>query len=146
MNAVRVRPAAVGDVPALWRCDTLAELRADRKSQIERAVQRQECFVAEAEGEVAGFSILHHEFFGRGFISLVIVAGEFRRRGIALSLLGAAENACRTSKLFTSTNASNVPAQALLRKSGFSRSGVVDNLDPGDPEYIYFKEVRRHEG
>ena len=144
MNAVRVRPAATGDVPALWRCDTQAALHVERRSQIEHAVLRQECFLAEVEGDVAGFSVLHHEFFGRGFISLVVVAGEFRRHGIALRLLGAAESACRTSKHFTSTNESNAPAQALLRKAGFSRSGLVDNLDPGDPEYSYFK--RRHEG
>lgn len=143
MKPVRVRLAAAEDVQTLCRCDTLSELHAYRKSQIERAVQRQECFVAEVEGVVAGFSVLHHEFFGRGFISLVVVASEFRRRGIALRLLAAAEVACRTSTLFTSTNASNGPAHALLRKAGFARSGVVDNLDPGDPEYIYFKEARK---
>lgn len=143
MDAVLVRPAEAQDVPALWRCDGYAESHPERKSQIERAVRRQQCFVAEAAGQVAGFAVLHYEFFAQGFISLIVVAAASRRRGVALQLVRAAERACRTEKLFSSTNASNVAAQALLRTAGFSRSGEVDNLDLGDPEYIYFKEVAR---
>jgi ribosomal protein S18 acetylase RimI-like enzyme len=127
------------------RCDAFAQSHPERKSFIERAVQRQQCLVAESDGQVAGFAVLHHEFFEQPFISLVVVAVEFRRRGIALQLLRAVESACGSSKLFSSTNASNLPAQELLRKAGFSRSGVVENLDPGDAEYIYFKEARANE-
>jgi hypothetical protein len=51
------------------------------------------------------------------------------------------ESECRTEKLFTSTNLSNLPMQSLLAKRGYKLSGVIDNLDPGDPELVYFKFV-----
>ncbi len=31
--------------------------------------------------------------------------------------------------------------QALLLKPGFAESGIVYNLDAGDPEVIYYQEV-----
>gem|GEM_PF-5850403 len=34
------------------------------------------------------------------------------------------------------------PMQLLLEKSGYSLSGFIDNLDPGDPELVYFKRLR----
>jgi hypothetical protein len=47
---------------------------------------------------------------------------------------------CATRKLFTSTNESNRAMRDLLAHAGFEPSGVVQNLDPGDPELIYFKD------
>ena len=41
--------------------------------------------------------------------------------------------------MFTSTHASNLPMQALLAKSGFEPSGIIHNLDPGDPELVYVR-------
>jgi hypothetical protein len=35
--------------------------------------------------------------------------------------------------LFASTNESNVPMQALLDSLGYVQSGIINNLDPGDP-------------
>lgn len=146
MNAAHVRSAVARDLPALLQCDALAGSDPRRKSLIQRAVQAKLCFVAEVDSQVVGFAVLHHEFFEQAFIALVIVRSEFRRRGIGVQLVRSAERSSGCSKLFSSTNASNLPAQALFRKSGFVRSGVVENLDPADPEYIYFKEVARHEG
>ena len=31
--------------------------------------------------------------------------------------------------------------QSLLSKLGFALSGVIENLDEGDPELVYFKRV-----
>ena len=44
-------------------------------------------------------------------------------------------------KLFTSTNRSNAPMQSLLAKLGYRPSGVIENLDEGDPELVYMKHV-----
>jgi hypothetical protein len=52
------------------------------------------------------------------------------------------EPLCRTEKLFTSTNRSNTPMQSLLARTKFSQSGIVHNLDDGDPEIIYSKRLR----
>ena len=51
-------------------------------------------------------------------------------------------NECRTPKLFTSTNQSNIPMQRLLATLEFARSGFIENLDEGDPEVVYFKRLR----
>ena len=32
--------------------------------------------------------------------------------------------------------------QRLLAQGGFERSGVIDNLDEGDAELVYFKRIR----
>lgn len=47
----------------------------------------------------------------------------------------------RGPKLFTSTNESNAPMRALLLRLGFEASGVIHNLDPGDPELVFFKRL-----
>ncbi|WP_332862543.1 GNAT family N-acetyltransferase [Janthinobacterium svalbardensis] len=80
---------------------------------------------------------MENRFFGHGFVSLVVVAPGQQRRGVGLRLLAAAEAACQTEKLFTSTNASNGAAQRLFASAGFVRSGRIDHLDEGDPELVY---------
>jgi hypothetical protein len=32
--------------------------------------------------------------------------------------------------------------QRLLATLGFNRSGLIENLDEGDPELVYFKQLR----
>jgi hypothetical protein len=49
---------------------------------------------------------------------------------------------CQTPKLFSSTNQSNHPMQALFAKAGFVPSGMIHNLDPNDPEIVYYKAVK----
>jgi GNAT superfamily N-acetyltransferase len=70
---------------------------------------------------------------------MVYVASSWRRHGVGAALLGALAHRCTTPKLFTSTNASNLPMQALLLRAGFEPSGIVHNLDPGDPELVYVR-------
>jgi hypothetical protein len=48
---------------------------------------------------------------------------------------------CRTDKLWTSTNLSNQPMQALLVHAGFRLSGFIENLDENDPELVFFIPV-----
>ena len=45
------------------------------------------------------------------------------------------------AKLFTSTNQSNAAMHAFCAAAGFVRSGVIENLDDGDPEIVYFKAL-----
>jgi hypothetical protein len=33
--------------------------------------------------------------------------------------------------------------QELLSKAGFAKSGVIENLDEGDPEVVFFKRLKR---
>jgi ribosomal protein S18 acetylase RimI-like enzyme len=63
-----------------------------------------------------------------------------------LRLLREVEARCASPKLSTSANASNAAAQALYGRAGFARSGVIENLDRGDPEIVFFKAVREGPG
>jgi N-acetylglutamate synthase-like GNAT family acetyltransferase len=112
---------------------------------IRRAVDSGDAHLLEEEGKVVAVGVLEYTFFEHGFISLVFVDPEERRTGVGEMLLRYLISICRTPKIFSSTNRSNVPMQALFGKVGFERSGIIHNLDPGDPELIYcgtFKNFR----
>jgi SAM-dependent methyltransferase len=134
-----VRRAGDTDLPGVWACDETARVDRGRAAALESWVRRGECLVAERRGEIAGFVVLEHGFFGNGFIPLISVRGTHRRQGVALRLLRVAERECRTPKLFASTNASNAPARRLLERAGFLPSGAIENLDADDPELVFFK-------
>jgi ribosomal protein S18 acetylase RimI-like enzyme len=93
--------------------------------------------VAEVNGRVVGQLVYDYHFFDRAFIEHLIVHPEFRRRGIGAALVREAVTRCDTHDVFTSTNESNIPMQAMLAKLGFQHAGTVDHLDPGDPEWFY---------
>jgi GNAT superfamily N-acetyltransferase len=86
---------------------------------------------------VVGYLVMDHAFFERGFVVMLCVHPEHRRRGIGQALMRHAEVACRTQRIFTSTNRSNLPMQRLLEGLGYRCSGMVEDLDPGDPEVFY---------
>jgi ribosomal protein S18 acetylase RimI-like enzyme len=86
---------------------------------------------------VAGYVALDYYFFDRGFIQHLIVDPAFRRRGIATALMRAAAERCESAEVFTSTNESNKPMQALLARLGYRHVGVVDHLDASDPEWFF---------
>lgn len=139
---IQIRPGAESDFESLLACDPFAVSSDSRRQFISAALAKSKVFVAETESDVAGFAVLEHSFFEMGFVSLVAVAPSARRIGIGLALLEAAEKACTTPKLFTSTNESNVVAKALFYRAGFAQTGVIENLDHGDPEVVFLKWVR----
>ncbi|MGK5045841.1 GNAT family N-acetyltransferase [Janthinobacterium sp. GB4P2] len=136
------RVAQAGDVDAMLACDAYAQAHASRGDAVRAAVGKGHCQVAIRAGQVAGYVLTHDDFFGYGFVSLVVVALGQQRRGVGLRLMAAAEAACQTEKLFTSTNQSNLAAQRLFASAGFVRSGQIDHLDEGDPELVYVKWCR----
>ena len=90
---------------------------------------------------LVGFAIANDSFFAQYFLVLVVVHEDHRRRGVASALIRAVEARSPTPKLFTSTNQSNTAMQAVCESLGFVRSGIIENLDEGDPEVIYFKRI-----
>ncbi|MCS4293211.1 ribosomal protein S18 acetylase RimI-like enzyme [Comamonas sp. BIGb0152] len=136
------RPAVEADLPQLYECDPYSKAHESRRLELRHMVQQGACILAFVDGQALGFAVLEYSFFGHGFISLVCVAVEHRGKGVALSLLMELTQRCVTQKLFTSTNASNASAQSLFSRAGFMRSGSVENLDQGDLELIFFKELR----
>jgi GNAT superfamily N-acetyltransferase len=73
---------------------------------------------------------------------MVYIHFDYRRSGAGAALVKYLESHCQTPKIFTSTNLSNLPMQSLLAKLGYTLSGVIHNLDEGDPEIVYFKRLR----
>ena len=91
------------------------------------------------EAGASGFAVVTRHFFGYPFVDLLLVAEGERRHGVGLALLAACDGAHDADRIFTSTNESNEPMRRLLAKADWLVSGVIENLDPGDPELVYVK-------
>ena len=130
-----IRRAGRSDLPALMAVDPRLESDPVRAELLDVGLS----WVAEAEGRAVGYVIATTHFFSRPFIDLVVVAEDRRRQGIGTALMAACEAAHEDDRIFTSTNESNAPMRALLAKAGYQVSGVIENLDPGDPELVFVK-------
>jgi ribosomal protein S18 acetylase RimI-like enzyme len=140
-DVISVRLADGGDIEALCSLDSIARRESDRREFIKDSVTSGTCHVAVSGGEVIGYVVLNYTFYHQGYVEMLYVDREHRRRGAGAALMREMEGLCRTPKLFTSTNLSNLPMQALLNRLAYGLSGVIHNLDEGDPEIIYFKPL-----
>lgn len=134
---MHIRPATPDDLHTLATIDPLLTTDPARLAGVAHAIVDQHAVVAVDDHDVVGYLILTHTFFGNGFVELIVVTPEKRRAGVGTTLMRHARTLCRTPKLFTSTNASNAPMQALLERLGYTRCGTIDALDEGDPEWVY---------
>jgi GNAT superfamily N-acetyltransferase len=141
-DMLTIRLAVGYDVEALCSLDLIARQEGGRREFIRREVASGHCFVAVTGGTVIGYGVLNYTFYYHGCVDMLYVHSEHRRRGAGEALLRHMETLCRTPKLFTSTNLSNLRMQSLLAKLGYELSGVIHNLDEGDPEIVYFKRLR----
>lgn len=139
---VLIRPAVENDIEVLCYFDLIAQRENERREFIRRVVISNQCFVAVTDEKVIGYSVLNYSFYYNGYIEMLYVHSDYRRSGAAAALLQHLESLCQTPKLFTSTNLSNLPMQSLLAKLDYILSGVIHNLDEGDPEIVYFKQLR----
>ena len=95
--------------------------------------------VAVVDHRAAGYVVVSPWFFGAPFLALVYVDAGVRGRGVGDRLVADFEERHDSPKLFTSTNLSNAPMQRLLRRRGWSASGLLHGLDEGDPEIFFLK-------
>ena len=108
----------------------------DRANYIASVAENGGLSVAALRGEVQAFCCLDHDyFFGKPFISLLIVSPDARRLGLGAGLLS--HHASAYSEVWTSTNRSNAAMRKLLDKAGWRYCGEVSGLDEGDPERFY---------
>ena len=138
-DLISIRPAVENDVEVLCSLDLIARQEKERRDFIRREVASGNCFVAVTNETVIGYGVFNYTFYYNGCIEMLYVHSAHRRRGAGEALLRHMESLCRTPKLFTSTNLSNLRMQSLLAKLGYELSGVIHNLDEGDPEIVYFK-------
>ncbi len=137
-----LREATIADLGTICEFDQVAREDEERVTFVEKAISSRSCLVATLDEEIVGYGVLEYSFYGRGFISMIYVSADHRRHGIGARLVQELEDKCATSQLFTSTNESNLPMQMLLGRLGYEPSGVIHNLDPGDPELVYVKTLR----
>jgi ribosomal protein S18 acetylase RimI-like enzyme len=137
-----IRQAQEDDVSAICSIDHIEQAEEERRQFIRKSVREGIAFVAHSDSEIVGYAVIEHSFFSRGFIAMLMVGLNRRRSGIGSALVGHVEGLCESDRIFTSTNESNTSMQSLLKKLGYKRSGMVDDLDPGDPELFYSRQLR----
>ena len=133
---INIRSATPDDLAAVLAL----EPRPDRAASLEAAIASGRCLIALTGEDLAGFAI-EGTFFGYPFLELLVVREAHRREGIGSALVEAWERTTSSDRVFTSTNRSNVAMQSLAEKAGYSRSGVLEGLDEGDPEIVYVKRL-----
>ncbi len=136
---MRIRVARPADAEPVVGFDHVARADADRRAFIQESIEAERCFVCVEGDEVIGYGVLDYTFFRQGSVDMLYVHLDHRRKRAGSALMQHMETLCRTEKLWTSTNLSNLPMQSLLAKRGYKLSGVIHNLDPGDPELVYVK-------
>jgi GNAT superfamily N-acetyltransferase len=135
---VKVRIADESCAGRVIALDPLARGDLRRQRMLRARVQTGECWIADEGPDVLGYAV-RGEFFGFDCLELLFVAERARRRGVGSALISWVEEDRRTGRVFTSTNRSNMPMRALVANRGYAASGVIYNLDPGDPEVVYVK-------
>ena len=133
-GAIAIMQAGPGDLAAVLAIDD----RPDRATDVSEAIVSGRCLIAKIDGGIAGFCV-GGTFFGHDFLELLIVAEYRRRQGVGAALVEAFAARVSTTKVFTSTNASNAPMRALCERLGFVQAGTIDHLDEGDPEVVYVR-------
>ncbi len=137
-----IRDATEHEIDEIVAVDHVAVTDETRRQHIREWVRSGCAIIALIDERIVGYAVLEYTFFSCGFISMLIVKEACRRKGIATALVKRLEETCNTAKLFTSTNESNASMRAFMAKMSYEPSGIVHNLDDGDPELFYFKRVK----
>ena len=145
MRNTSLRKASIKDKPLVvgfdYRLNKVEHIELKREEKITKAILNKECFIIMADNRAVGFVLFDYRFFDQGWIELIIIEEEYRGKGIGGQTFDLLCKQCKTNKVFTSTNSSNIRMQKALTKVGFSFAGKIDGLDDGDPELFYYKET-----
>ena len=149
MSGRSIRPMRAND------CDTVITLLADSdpwktlgygpedwKRIFCPTPRGRECFVAEAEGRIAGIAIVRQKFLLGDYLELLGVAGWARNQGTGKQLIGHVESLvfARTKNLFACVSDFNKGAREFYRKHGYQEIGPMPNfLIPGSAEILLRK-------
>ena len=96
----------------------------------------------EDDGEVVGFLAYRTDWFQCTFVSLIVVAENARRRGVARVLFREVERRSPSPRLFSSMEETNAVSIQMHRALGFAPSGHIDNLPQGYRELLFYKRLR----
>ena len=134
---MQTRPGTPADLPEIEAFDCFG---GDRPG----AINEDRCIVAVIDDQIAGYIVYKRQaLIGKNFIEFLVVNEPYRRRGIAVALLRAAEQTLGTCRLYISTGQTNTRMQALLAKDGWTPAGQIEQINSdGTAELFYFREVR----
>ena len=143
--SVSIHPATTGDLAAILALDPVARREERRHDYMSRAIagdRGMEVRVLVLDDQVAGYAVIA-EFFGHPFLERICTGETYFRRGVASALMANIEAGFEGDRLFGSCNESNKAMRTLLVGRGYKVSGVVENLDPGDPElfFVVFRDA-----
>ena len=138
-----IRRATSGDAQALKDLDTIVPIDPARAEFIDRWLRDDKVFVAEFDGKIVGYGVFNHAFFYQGQVDMLMIHADYRGRRIGEYILRALEELCDTPKFYVTTNLSNTRMQKLLSRLGFRPGGYIHELDPGDPELVFVKDIDR---
>ena len=145
METISLRKATIEDralvVDFDYSLDAVEHIELKREEKITIAILGEECFIILADSRAVGFAIFDYRFFDLGWIELIILDEKYRGKGIGGQAIDLICKQCKTNKVFTSTNSSNIQMQKALSKVGFSFAGEIIGLDDGDPELFYYKKI-----
>ncbi|QWG30145.1 GNAT family N-acetyltransferase [Bacillus mycoides] len=138
-----VAKASIDDLDSIVHIDVAVIGDDSRRNYIKHAIDEEKCIIVKEDNSIFGFLTYDTNFFDCTFLSLIIVSPTKRRQGHASLLISYMLSHSPTQKIFSSTNESNESMQKVFSANGFIRSGIVENLDEGDPEIIfYIKKLR----
>jgi GNAT superfamily N-acetyltransferase len=133
-----IRPAWNADLAAMKQVDPSLN-EAERSRAATRALSLGRSWVADVGGFTVAYALTSFTFFGKPILERVAVAEVYRRRGVALALVNQCEASHQDDRMFVTVPSSNAAMTRLLAKAGFVGSGVIYNLDEGDPELVFVK-------
>ncbi len=122
-----IRQATAGDL------GRVQEIEADSNESARwepEAYLTFECIVAELSTTIAGFMVSRSTAVREREILNIVVAPEFRRRGVATALIQSLGN----GEVFLEVRESNAPARRLYQKLGFSEIGRRPEYYEDPPE------------
>ena len=140
-KTLSIRLAVKTDIDEIFSLTHIAQQNNSRQKFIQQSVAIKNCYIASYE-QIVGYAVFEYSFYEMGFVSMLYVHSDWQRHGVGTELLKHIESICQTDRLFTSTNLSNVPMQTLLARLGYKLSGVIHDLDEGDPELVYVKYLQ----
>ncbi len=129
------------DAQKLKDLDTTVPIQPKRAGLIDQWLQEDKVIVAQIEEKIVGYGVFNHAFFHQSQVDMLMIHVDYRGRGIGEYILRALEKLCDTPKFYVTTNLSNTKMQSLLTRVGFRLGGYIHELDPGDPELVFVKDI-----
>lgn len=141
-----IRVGERADASELKALDTAARIDPGRAASIDRWLRDDPVLVAEIGGRVVGYGVFDHGFFGQSNVAMLMIHEDFRGRRLGEVMLRRLEELGDTPKFYVTTNQSNHRMQRLLARMGYRPGGYIHELDPGDPELVFVKDVKAARG